>query len=261
MSHVEPITDQLLPNADRAHAPLARHTGMEWMTALEMVRAQRGRSRLRNLPKGDGHPVLVLPGFLAGRASTKFLRNVLRDLGYYAHDWHLGTNLGVNPEVEDKLRTRVNELYDQHQRKISLIGWSAGGIYSREVAREYPDLVRNVITLGSPIRGNVQASRAWRLYRAVNRGEHLESLMSDEAKFGRAEPLPVPTTCIYSRTDGIVSWECCTSLPAPTTENIEVSGTHLGYGHNMQVLRIIADRLALPEGDWIPYRRLTTVEK
>ncbi|HMU35196.1 MAG TPA: hypothetical protein PKA04_00055, partial [Marmoricola sp.] len=85
MSHVEWIADNSLPNADHAQRPLARHTGLEWMTVLEMVRAQRGRGKLRNLPKGDGHPVLVLPGFLAGRASTKFLRNVLRDLGYYAH--------------------------------------------------------------------------------------------------------------------------------------------------------------------------------
>lgn len=261
MSLIERMPENSPPDADRAKRPLARHTGMEWMTAVEMVRAQRGRDQLRNLPKGDGHPVLVLPGFLAGRASTKYLRDFLRSLGYYTHDWNLGTNLGVNPEVEEKLRSRVQNLFEQHDQKISLIGWSAGGIYSREVAREYPELIRNVITLGSPIRGNVQASRAWRLYRAVNRGEHLKSLMTEEAKFGRAEPLEVPTTCIYSRTDGIVSWECCTSLPAETTENIEVSGTHLGYGHNMQVLRIIADRLAVPEGDWIPYRRLTTTEK
>ncbi len=261
MSLIEPMPQSSPPNADRARRPKVRHTGLEWLTAVEMVRAQRGRDELRTLPQGDGHPVLVLPGFLAGRASTKYLRDFLRDLGYYTHDWNLGTNLGVNPKVEDKLRARVLGLHAFHGRRISLIGWSAGGIYAREVAREYPDLIRNVITLGSPIRGNVQASRAWRLYRAVNRGEHLESLMTEEAKFGRAEPLTVPTTCIYSRTDGIVSWECCTSLPAETTENIEVRGTHLGYGHNMQVLRIIADRLALPEGDWIPYRRLTTTEK
>lgn len=261
MTLIEWMPGNELPDADRARRPRARHTSLEWLTALEMARAQRGRDDLGRLPHGDGHPVLVLPGFLAGPTSTKFLREVLKDLGYYAHDWKLGTNLGVNPSMEAKLRARLSQLHEQHDRRISVIGWSAGGIYARELAREYPELIRNVITLGSPIRGNVQASRAWRLYRTLNRGEHLKTLMSEEAKFGRAEPLSVPTTCIYSRTDGIVSWECCTSLPAPTTENIEVNGTHLGYGHNMQVLRIIADRLALPEGDWIPYRRLTTTEK
>ncbi len=135
---------------------------------------------------------------------------------------------------------------------MSIIGWSAGGIYAREIARRFPEQTRMVITLGSPFRGNHEATHVWWLYSLVNRGEALQETMSEASRRAREEPLSVPTTCIYSRTDGIVAWECCTSLPAPTTENVEVDSPHTGFGHNLETLYVIADRLALPEGVWTP---------
>jgi hypothetical protein len=138
---------------------------------------------------------------------------------------------------------------------VSLIGWSAGGIYARELARTFPDDVRLVITLGSPFRGNHRATTAWRVWRLMNRGTEATQAVSEAAQLRRAEPLSVPTTCIYSKTDGIVAWQCCTSLPAPQTENIEVDSTHLGYGHNLETLSVIADRLAQSEDSWRPFRR------
>ncbi len=150
--------------------------------------------------------------------------------------------------------TQLELLSERHGGKVSLIGWSAGGIYAREIARERPDLVRQVITMGSPFRGNHKASSSWRLFALLNRGPAAAAMMSVEAKKLRATPLEVPTTCIFSRFDGIVAWECCTSLPAPTTENVEVRSTHLGYGHNLETLYVIADRLSVSPAAWRPYR-------
>ena len=136
---------------------------------------------------------------------------------------------------------------------MSIIGWSLGGIFAREIARQSPAHVRQVITLGSPFRGNHTASRAWRAYAALNRRHLHLNPMEEAARIARARPLSVPTTCIYSRRDGIVAWECCTSLPTPRTENVEVDSTHLGFGHHRETLYVIADRLAQPEGTWKPF--------
>lgn len=243
-----------IPDADNAVRPPRRLGRREWLTALELGAAWLSKPLMDHWPRGDGHAVLVIPGFLAGPASTRFLRGFLSRLGYQPHDWQQGRNLGIRPGMREAAIAQLETLSRQHGGKVSLIGWSAGGIYAREIARERPDLVRQVITLGSPFRGNHKASSSWRLFSLLNRGLAAAALLSDEAKRLRATPLEIPTTCIYSRLDGIVAWECCTSLPAPTTENVEVRSTHLGYGHNLEALFVIADRLALGSSDWRPYR-------
>lgn len=239
--------DEPLPDADNAVAPAFRYRRRELLSFLELGTAWLGQSIARQWPRGDGHPVLIVPGFLAGENSTRFLRGFLRRQGYYAHDWGLGWNLGLRDGVHDGITERLGALSAKHDRRVSLIGWSAGGIYSREVAREHPELVRDVITLGSPFRGNLRATHAWNTYKLLNRGPGTVELMATAACEARATPLEVPTTCIYSKFDGIVAWECCMSRPAPLTENVEVCSTHLGYGHNLETLYVIADRLARPE--------------
>jgi pimeloyl-ACP methyl ester carboxylesterase len=243
-----------LPDADAALPPGYRMLAREWRTVGEYVAARRSAGQLSDSPRGDGHPVLVLPGFLAGAASTQFLRHMLRRLGYRAYDWRLGTNLGVRPGLTKQLPARLTDIRARNDgRKVSVIGWSAGGIFARELARAQPDDVRSVITLGSPIRGNQQANHAWRMWRLLNRKTPARQVVSEAARIAREEPLPVPTTCIYSKTDGIVAWQCCLSRPAAATENVEVHCSHLSYGHNVETLRVIADRLAQPEGQWRPY--------
>lgn len=242
------------PDAAGAVAPSRRLRWREWLTVLEYARARLSADLIDQWPRGDGHPVVVIPGFLAGPASTRLLRHTLRRLGYQPHDWGLGLNLGYVSRIEDHLAELVRRLHLENDRRVSIIGWSAGGIYGREAARKVPDHVRMVITLGSPFRGNHLASNAWRTWTLFNRGPDATELLSDAARIGREQPLDVPTTCVFSKNDGIVAWECCTSLPAPRTENIEVSSSHLGYGHSLESLYVIADRLALPEGRWRPYR-------
>lgn len=206
---------------------------------------------LRLAPAGDGHPVLVLPGLAASDVSTRPLRTFLRDRGYAAHGWDLGRNAGPRPGVEAAMQRRLAELHHRHGRKVSIIGWSLGGIFAREVARRAEQQVRCVITLGSPFAGEPRASHAWRIYEA------LSGLAVDEHPWREAmkRPPPVPSTSIFSRSDGIVSWQGCLEQSSPTTENIEVEGSHTGLGHNPAVLYAIADRLAQPESGWQPFDR------
>lgn len=249
------------PEADGVPDAVGVTAPGNWLRALELraipeyLVAQLSRDVIARWPHGDGHPVLVLPGFLAGARSTQFLRGVLRQLGYHAHDWRLGVNLGYRPSIKEQLPARLHQLRSRHGRRVSVIGWSAGGIYARELARAFPDDVRSVITLGSPFRGDHRATHAWRMWQLLNRGTSATAAVSEAARIRREQPLTVPTTCIYSKTDGIVAWRCCTSLPAPRTENIEVHSSHFGYGHNLETLYVIADRLAQPEGRWEPMRR------
>jgi pimeloyl-ACP methyl ester carboxylesterase len=243
-----------IPDAAGAAPPGHLLRLREWRTAVEYVVARQSGDLIERWPHGDGHPVLVMPGFLAGPPSTRFLRDVLRRLGYRAHDWGLGTNLGYRPTFKEDLPARLCQLRERYGgQRVSLIGWSAGGIYARELARAYPNDVRFVITLGSPFRGNHRASTAWRLWSLLNRGSDATDVVSTAARIRREQPLAVPTTCIYSKSDGIVAWQCCTSLPAPLTENIEVRSSHLGYGHHLGTLYVIADRLAQPENRWRPF--------
>ncbi|MBM6405318.1 hypothetical protein JQN72_13820 [Phycicoccus sp. CSK15P-2] len=244
--------DAGLPDA-HGSAPTLWATRREWRTALDLAASALATRDLDAWPRGDGHPVLVIPGFLAGPESTVFLRGHLRRLGHRTHDWRHGRNLGMSSTLADELEELLLELYDRYGRPVSLVGWSAGGIYAREMARALPHYTRQVITLGSPFTGHPAATRAWTMYRLLNRGTFTDDLFHPEALAARAAPLEVPTTSIYSRGDGIVSWRCCVADPAPRTENVEVGATHLGYGHHLETLRVVADRLAQPEGTWAPY--------
>jgi pimeloyl-ACP methyl ester carboxylesterase len=206
---------------------------------------------LRRAPRGDGHPVIVYPGFMASDFSTRALRRFLRDLGYAVHGWKLGRNVGPSPEVAARLAERLRDIRARYDRSVSLVGWSLGGIYARELARRFPDDVRQVITLASPFR-DVEATNVPRFLRGVARRRPLP----DEGDYRRVlhASLPMPTTAIYSRTDGIAAWRSCRLDEGPLSENIEVASSHLGIGHNPVTLLTIADRLAQQEGAW---RRFT----
>lgn len=205
---------------------------------------------LRVVGRGDQHPVLVLPGFTAGDDSTIPLRWVLRSQGYWTHGWGLGRNLGPTDFVIDGLHRRLLQIHERNERRISIVGWSLGGIYARELARAHPDAVRQVITLGSPFR----MMRSDRSTVSVLVDELSDRFREDVLHLAFAEdekpPLPVPSTAIYTRTDGVVRWHTCIDAESPEHENIEVRGSHSGLGFNPAVIFAISDRLAQPEGDW-----------
>jgi pimeloyl-ACP methyl ester carboxylesterase len=207
---------------------------------------------LKLAPRGDGHPVLVLPGLLASDASTRLLRRYLEGLGYETHGWNMGRNLGPRAGVEGGMIRRLHELSERHGgRKVSVIGWSLGGIYARILATHHPEIVRNVIALGSPLRGHAYSTNAWRVYEYVSgQSSH------DPKRMGLAMESPkMPTTSIYSRSDGVVAWQCSLVDESAQSENIEVRGSHMGLGAHPAVLYALADRLSQPEGEWKPFDR------
>ena len=210
---------------------------------------------MRYLPKGDGHPVVVLPGFLASDVSTRPLRSVLKDLDYEAYAWGLGRNLRFDEQREAEMHALIDEVWEKHQRKISIVGWSLGGVFAREIAKTMPDKIRSVISLGSPISSNRNYSNARHLYDRINGSP--EEVQADRMAQLHVPP-PAPTTSIYSKTDGIVAWKGSIQEDHPSnmeTENIEVPASHFGLGVNPLVIYLVADRLAQPEGAWAPFDR------
>jgi pimeloyl-ACP methyl ester carboxylesterase len=208
---------------------------------------------LMQAPRGDGHPVLALPGFLASDLSMAPMRRYLSELGYDSQAWRMGRNLGGLTRMREALRARLTEIHAATGRKVSLVGWSLGGVYARDLALQAPDMVRNVITLASPFANDVRATNATRLYEALS-GEHVEDFA--ELRAAIAGDLPVPASSIYSRLDGIVNWRTCLLRPSAHAENIEVyCASHVGLGVNPAALWAVADRLAEPEGEFWPFDR------
>jgi pimeloyl-ACP methyl ester carboxylesterase len=208
---------------------------------------------LMRAPKGDGHPVLTLPGFLASDLSMAPMRRYLKELGYDTYAWRMGRNIGGVSRMRAALRDRLVEIHSATGRKVSIVGWSLGGVYARDLALQAPDMVRYVMTLGSPFAGDVRATNATRLYEALS-GEVVED--NSELRRSIAGDLPVPTTSIYSRADGVVNWRTCLLRPSDTAENIEVYlASHVGLGVNAAALWAVADRLAQTEGEFKQFDR------
>jgi pimeloyl-ACP methyl ester carboxylesterase len=227
-------------------------TLVEGRAMFELGAFYMSRPFLSALPKGDGHAVQVLPGFMASNTSTSPMRRLLRDLGYDAHGWNSGRNVRVDNALIKRLETQLQRLNDDTGRKVSLVGWSLGGVLARELAKLHPDRVRLVISLGSPISDDRNHTSAARLFEMLN-GKEPEAMQGGRFR-ALGEAPPVPTTSIFTKTDGIVHWRGSVQQPGPTlTENIEVYASHCGLGVNPAVMMAIADRLAQPEGTWAPF--------
>ncbi|MEN2787603.1 esterase/lipase family protein [Sphingomonas qilianensis] len=237
------------PSAFRALTELPR--AFAELSALGMVGPM-----LAQAPRGDGHPVLVLPGFVASDTSMRLLRNYLTKIGYDPYGWELGRNLGPKAVGQDgeKLLARLRAVHEQTGRRVSLIGWSLGGMMARQLAHRAPAMVRQVITLGSPFGGSPRATNVWLAYEMLT-GHKIDSADALAQLRESAAPPPVPTTSIFTREDGIVAWQNCIEPEGPESDNIEVIGSHCGLAVNPAVLYAIADRLAQPEGNWHPFER------
>jgi pimeloyl-ACP methyl ester carboxylesterase len=212
---------------------------------------------LAKAPRGDGHSVVVFPGLSASDGSTIPLRRYLGSLGYETSGWEQGFNFGPRAGVIAEARALVTRAFESSGRKVSLIGWSLGGVYARELAKELPHMVRGVITLGSPFGGSHRSTNAWRIYELAS--GHKLAHQTENYELPAAPP--VPTCSIYSRSDGIVAWQGSVQKPSlanPQTENIEVIASHVGLGLNPSAWWAVADRLAQPEGSWQPFERKST---
>lgn len=219
--------------------PSTRDAWREVWTLRELPRILAHAPWLLRVPRGDGTPVLTLPGAGAGDRSTLLLRAYLNRIGYRAFPWRLGVN---DANVEALLPTvthLVRRLAEEHQQPVVLTGWSNGGIIAREVARDAPELVRHIFTYGTPIIGGPRYTIGARFY-ALEEIARLEALIEEREQV----PLAVPVTAFWSRRDGIVSWRSCIDRRNPTVESIEVRSSHLGMTVDPAIWRTIALRLA-----------------
>ena len=202
-------------------------------------------------PAGDGHPVLIFPGLGADGAAVGPLREHCRRLGHPAFDWGRGCNTGVSGQPDTWLQglaAEMQALLAPHGQPATVVGWSLGGIYARELARLLPGCVRQVITIGTPFNADQDHSNAGWLLRLLGcGGPALDPRWAARLR----RPLPVPSTAIYSRSDGVVAWQTCRhARRSRRAEDVEVEGSHMGLPWNRQVLEVLADRLSQPAGRW-----------
>lgn len=235
-------------NATKApiKAPNALLIALELRAPWEYAAMWAATPLLAKAPRGDGHPVLVLPGLGANDFSTLPLRNYLAERGYKPHPWNFGMNLGARTGVVRGCVEHVRELFEAHRKPVSLVGWSLGGIYAREIAKEVPHMTRCVVTLGTPFTGPANATNARRFYEAVSGHKTDDPVMRERIR----QAPPVPTTSIFSKTDGVVAWQCSINPESPLTENIEVQASHIGLGFNPMALYLVAERLAQNPKAW-----------
>lgn len=198
-------------------------------------------------PMGTPRPVLVLPGFVTGDSATLPLRVFLRSIGHRPAGWGLGINVGASHHIAEGVDRTLRDLAQKYQEPIDIVGWSAGGILGRVLASHRPELVRQVISLGSPI--NMQSDQ-------TNIG-YLQELsaklfLSMPRRFD-LDRVPVPSTAIWTKSDGVVPGVACRQTIRHEAEVVEVFGSHSGLGANSTVFYVIADRLAQPRSAWRPF--------
>lgn len=212
----------------------------ESLGLLELPRLLLAAPDLARQARGSGQPVMVLPGFGTTDASTAVLRSYLAFLGYRPSGWGLGRNTGDVPDLLERIADRVAS-FGRGEAPVRLVGWSLGGYLAREVARERPELVHQVVTLGSPVVGGPKYTTVAERFRS--RGVDLDAIEA-EVDARNARLIVPPVTAIYSRSDAVVAWQACIDPWPNPVEHVEVETTHVGLGFSPEVYRLIADRLA-----------------
>ena len=209
---------------------------------FERIQSNKFLKKYTPEKRADGHPVFVIPGFMASDFSTKPLRKFFDRIGYKTFGWGLGRNLGRIGNLE-VLSKKLDAIYQKDNQKITLIGWSLGGVYARELAKKNPNQIRQIITLGSPFSEVTAPNNAMWLFKLINPEEIDPDWLAELEK-----PAPVPTVAIYSETDGIVPWRACIEkVEDELHENVEVHGSHFGLGVNKEVLDILVHRIQKKE--------------
>jgi hypothetical protein len=253
-------TPHVQPNHD---APGWTLLAMEFRAPWELGAVLPAWPVLQRAPRGDGHTVVVYPGLSAHDVTTLPLRKYLESLGYTTYGWNQGFNFGPRSGVLESGKQQLRDLMARSTAQISLIGWSLGGIYARELAKEIMAEtastgerapIRSVITLGTPFAGSPRSTNAWRLYELTSGRE----AQREAEKYDLPTAPPVPTSSIYSRTDGVVAWQASVQAAQqrnPLTENIEVQASHFGIGLNPSAWWAVADRLAQAPEQWKPFKK------
>lgn len=241
--------------ADSIQRPTLTLLGTEpFRAAMEFAWNRLAKSE--DVKMGDGHPVVIFPGLGADGKSVATLVAHCRALGYDAFDWGQGFNTGPKGNLDAwllALKSQVVDLLAGHTQQATLIGWSLGGLYAREVGKLMAPQIRQVITMGTPFNSEADHTNAGWLFRLLGG----DSTAIDPALSRRLRtPPPMRTTSIYSRTDGVVAWQTCRhGKGSHLVDDIEVKGSHIGMGWNRAVLAAVTDRLRQPPGPWCRYVR------
>jgi pimeloyl-ACP methyl ester carboxylesterase len=237
--------------------PKATYSALELRVLLELALLPAALPILMTAPRGDGHPVLLLPGFMGTEASLVGLEVFLRNRGYAVETWGLGRNVGFHVKHATALEQKIRHMHHKAGRKVSLVGWSLGGVFSLYGAHQVPECVRSVVTLGSPVSVDPEGSASPPLVKAMYRliahpmGPAAHTMQPRAKKLRERKHLPMPLSCLYSLSDGVVPpQEATVDGDEALHENIRVPGSHIGLGFNPVVLWIVADRLSQPEGQW-----------
>ena len=240
--------------------PKTTHSAFEVRALLELASLPCALPLLLAAAKGDGHPVLLLPGFMGSEMTLVGLEVFLRNRGYAAETWGLGRNVGFQPKHATALEQKIRHIHHKTGRKVSLVGWSLGGVFALYGAHQAPECVRSVVTLGSPVSVDPEGSASPPLVKAMYRliahplGAAAHTMQPRARRLRERKTLPMPLSCLYSLSDGVVPPQEATIDGDPALhENIRVPGSHVGLGFNAVVLWIVADRLAQPEGQWRPF--------
>lgn len=195
-------------------------------------------------PRGHGEPVMVVPGFAADDLAVALLTRRLRGLGYDAQSWGLGRNTGNMRRLQPLFSERVQRQFERRGQKIRLVGWSLGGAMARDLAREHPEWVQQIVTLGSPVVGGAKFTAVGRRY--AREGADLDRMAEAADRRETAKPITVPVTALYDRRDGIVHWAACIDRHNPQVRHLEVQCSHLGMVVDRGVFNLIARTLATP---------------
>ena len=253
----------MIPKATAKNPPIgppsSKHTLTEaFRTGMALYDLRDKWQRLvAATPEGNGAPVLVVPGLIETDYTLSRMRDFLREKGYFVHGWRGGLNSGPSDKNLKHLEERFLRLSDRHHgRKIAGVGHSLGGIFIRELARKYPDRFSCAVTLASPFAAGLHphatSIHIRTIFRLANGWNHRFFHDEDLALMAMTPP-PVPTTSIYSRSDGIVHWKVCINPAGRKTENVEVDTSHCGMLFRPAALLVLADRLAQTPKIWTPF--------
>jgi pimeloyl-ACP methyl ester carboxylesterase len=214
---------------------LLRETGVLYERLALLASISRIR---RSAPRGSGEPVMVIPGFATDDSWTARLRTFLAAIGYEAHGWDLGRNKGRVPHLIPKVIGQCERLADESGQPVRLIGWSLGGYLAREAARQRPELLERVITLGAPIVGGPTYTASAPAY--IKKGYDIAEIAATVLEREK-QPLMKHVFAVYSRSDGVVAWRACIdTFNNPFVEHHEVASTHLGMVNSPRVFRLVA---------------------
>lgn len=233
--------DRLADGPRPAELPSLNHLLGNLSLPFDLSRTRAQAVALADQVKGDGRHLLLIPGLMASERRMGWLRHILTAGGYRAHDWGMGRNFGPRPDSLEQIDRRVDAIRKQCGAKVTLVGWSLGGLYAREYAKFATDKVGGVVTMGTPFSGDPRANHAWRIYQLVS------GFPVDRPPFPctREEKPPVPTVALWSRRDGVILPECARGGAGERDQAIEVDCTHMGFAASPEGIAAVGRALEL----------------